>query len=132
LIDGWLTGREAARQNQWLKERLVCIAIRRGAAKTTEIGSMAENLLRETWANLDSHELKLLLDKRIGGPGQFDGRDANPNKFYLPLARESCRVVLTFKDKKIIAVEPGPTFDAAEWQKIAAEIENAILVGSPR
>jgi hypothetical protein len=56
---------------------------------------MVENLLRETWANLDSQELKLLLEKRIGG-GQFDGRDTNPNKFYLPEARASCRVELTF------------------------------------
>jgi hypothetical protein len=94
---------------------------------------MAENLLRETWANLDSQELKLLLDKRIiGGTGQFDGRETNPNKFYLPLARSCCRVVLTFQDKKIIAVEPGPAFDAAEWQKIADEIESAILVGPPK
>jgi hypothetical protein len=93
---------------------------------------MAENLLRETWANLDSHELRLLLDKRIGGPGQFDDRHANPNKFYLPLARASCRVALTFRDKKIVAVEPGPAFDAAEWQKIADEIESAILVGAPK
>jgi hypothetical protein len=94
---------------------------------------MAENLLRETWANLDSQELRLLLNKRIhGGSGQFDGRDTNPNKFYLPLARASCRVALTFRDKKIIAVEPGPAFDAAEWQKIADEIESAILVGPPK
>jgi len=93
---------------------------------------VAQNLLRETWTNLDSHELRLLLDTRIGGPGQFDGRETNPNKFYLPVARERCRVVLTFKDKRIIAVEPGPAFDAAEWKKIAEEIENALLVGPPK
>jgi hypothetical protein len=91
------------------------------------------NLLRETWANLDSQELRLLLNKRIvGGSGQFDDREANPNKFYLPLARKSCRVALTLKDKRIIAVEPGPAFDKAEWQRIAEEIENAVLVGSPK
>src|SRR6266568_1601456 len=28
--------------------------------------AMPENLLRETWANLDSHELRLLLAERIG------------------------------------------------------------------
>jgi len=77
---------------------------------------MAENVLRETWANLDSQELKLLLERRIGGPGQFDGRDVNPNKFYLPLARASCRVALTYRNKKIVAVEPGAAFDAAQWQ----------------
>jgi hypothetical protein len=93
---------------------------------------MVENLLRESWANLDSHELRLLLDARIGGPGQYDGRDANPNKLYLPLARASCRVALTFRGKKIVAVEPGPAFDATEWEKIANEIENAILVGPPK
>ncbi len=93
---------------------------------------MAENLLREAWANLDSHELKLLLDKRIGGPGQFEGRDANPSKFYLPLAGASCRVALTFRDKGIVAVEPGPAFDVSEWEKITDEIESTILVGPPK
>jgi hypothetical protein len=93
---------------------------------------MTENLLRETWADLDSQELKLLLEKRIGGPGQFDGRDVNPDRFYLPLARASCRVALTYKNKKIVAVEPGAAFDATEWQRIAHEIENAILVGPPK
>jgi hypothetical protein len=93
---------------------------------------MVENLLRETWANLDSQELKLLLEKRIGGPGQFDGRETNPNKFYLPQARASCRVELTFQDKKIVAVKPGPAFDAAEWQKIVEDIESSILIGLPK
>jgi hypothetical protein len=93
---------------------------------------MAENLLRERWANLDSQELKLLLDKRIGGPGQFDGREINPNKFYLPLARGRCRIALTYRNKKIVAVEPGQAFDASEWQKIAEEIESAILVGQAK
>lgn len=76
----------------------------RDAAETSE---MAKNLLLESWADLDSHELRLLLNQRIGGTGQFDGQDANPNRFYLPLARESCRVALTFRGNKIVAVEPG-------------------------
>ena len=42
---------------------------------------MAENLLRETWANLDSHELRLVLDERIGGPGQHDDRDPTQASF---------------------------------------------------
>jgi hypothetical protein len=87
------------------------------------------NLLRESWKDLDSHELRLLLEKRLGGRGQYDGRAANPNKLYLPLARASCRVALTFRDGQIVAVEPGPAFNPAEWQSIADEIENAILVG---
>jgi len=89
------------------------------------------NLLSETWSNLDSHELRLLLYKRIGGPGQFDSSE---RRLHLPLAGESCRVAITFqqRDKKIIAVKRGPAFDAAKWKKIAEEIENAILAGLPK
>jgi len=90
---------------------------------------MAENLLHNNWTSLDQHELRLLLDKRIGGPGQFDDRHANPNRFYLPLARDACKVALTFRGKEIIAIEAGPAFDQVQWQKISAEIENTILVG---
>src|SRR6266498_4421209 len=67
---------------------------------------MTANLLRKTWTDLDSSELRLLLDACIGGPGQFDGRDENPNKFYLPLARESCRIVLTYAGSRAVAIEP--------------------------
>lgn len=92
---------------------------------------MTSNLLSETWTNLDSFELRLLLDKRIGGPGQYDGLPNNPNKLYLPLAGSSCRIGLTFsdKDKKIVAIEPGPAFDAAEWERVSEEIEKSILAG---
>jgi hypothetical protein len=90
---------------------------------------MAEKLLRPTWANLDQHEFRLLLKERLGGLGQYDGKETNPIKIYLPLARDQCKVVLTFKDKKIVAVEPGQAFDSAQWQKICGEIENTILVG---
>jgi hypothetical protein len=94
----------------------------------------SKNLFRDDWkGKLDSQELKLLLDKRItGGMGQFDGRETNPNKFYIPLARGKCRLVLTYKDNKIDSLEPGPAFDAAEWRKLADEIESAILVGPPK
>ena len=93
---------------------------------------MARNLILDSWSKLDSHELRLLLDQRIGGPGQFDGRETNPNKFYLPLAGASCRVVLTFRNNKIAAVEPGQAFDEAEWRSITHEIENAVLGGQPK
>jgi hypothetical protein len=85
---------------------------------------MTDNLLRDRWTDLDSHELRLLLDERIGGPGQYDGRDSNPNMFYLPLAGDSCRIKLTFSDsKQIIAIEPGPAFDAAQWEQVVQDIE---------
>jgi hypothetical protein len=55
---------------------------------------MAANLLRPSWGRLNSHELRILLAQRIGQPGQYDGREANPNRLYLPLAGPHCRVVL--------------------------------------
>ncbi len=90
---------------------------------------MTADLLRETWTNLDWFELRLLLDRRIGGPGQYEGRSNNPNRLYLPLAGSSCRIGLTFRDKKIVAIEPGPAFDAAEWERVSEEIEKSILAG---
>jgi hypothetical protein len=37
--------------------------------------------------------------------------------------------VLTFRGKKIIAIEPGPAFDRVEWDKVSEEIETSILKG---
>jgi len=93
---------------------------------------MTTNLLRPSWRQLDSHELRILLDNRIGGPGQYDGKETNPDRFYLPLAREQCQVVLTYHDRQIISVEPGPAFDAAQWDGIAHEIETLVLMGPIR
>src|SRR6185437_6383985 len=90
---------------------------------------MSENLLNPSWRDLDQNELRLLLEHRIGGPGQFDGRQEHPNVFYLPRAREACRVKLVFKKKVINRIEAGPAFDRAEWEGICDEIENRILVG---
>lgn len=92
--------------------------------------SKTPNLLTKNWANLDSFELRLLLDKHIGGPGQYDDRSDNPNKLYLPLARSSCRIALTFRDKRIANIEPGPAFDAAEWKRVSEAITNSILYGA--
>jgi hypothetical protein len=89
---------------------------------------MAENLLRASWADFDPTEVRLLVDKHIGGPGQFD-RLKNPDKLYLPLAGSSCRIVLTFQSKKIVAIEPGQAFDASEWDRVSTEIESSILAG---
>ena len=85
---------------------------------------MTINLLKSSWADIDSAELRFILLECIGKPGQYDGRDANPNTFYLPLARSSCRIKLAFSDnKQIKAIEPGPAFDPAQWQQIIEEIE---------
>jgi hypothetical protein len=90
---------------------------------------MSRNLLSDKWTDLDSVELKILLDERIGRPGQFNDRDNNPNKYYLPLAGEFCRIALTYKGRSIIAIEPGAAFDAAQWDRISEEIEKSILAG---
>ncbi len=90
---------------------------------------MTENLLRAEWHKFDTHELRLLLDHHVGGPGQFDGRAENPNKFHLPLAGDSCQITLTFRDKKIALIEPGQAFNRAAWSKIAEDIDGSILRG---
>jgi len=90
---------------------------------------VAQNLLSDTWADLDQAELRLLLQERIGRPGQYDG---NPDVLHLPLAREKCRVSLTYKGAKIAAIEPGAAFDRSEWERICAEIEGPILKGPRR
>ena len=92
---------------------------------------MTDNLLRDSWTDLDTFELRLLLDKRTGGPGQYDDRSSNPNKLYLPLAGSSCRIVITFREKenKITAIEPGEEFEVAGWEQVSKEIENSILAG---
>ncbi len=85
---------------------------------------MTTDLLQSGWTDLDSAELRFILLERIGGPGQYDGRDSNPNTFYLPLAGSSCRIKLTFSDsKQIVGIEPGPAFDAAQWEEVVEEIE---------
>ena len=88
---------------------------------------MTDNLLADAWTNLDSTELRLLLRERIPGPGQYDGQSRS--RLYLPLADTSCRLVLTYRDRRIVRVERGPAFDAAEWDRIREEIETSLLVG---
>src|SRR4029450_496951 len=85
---------------------------------------MTTELLRSAWTDFDSAELRFILLERIGKPGQYDGRESNPNTFYLPLAGTSCRIKLTFSEnKEIVAIEPGAAFDATQWQQVAEEIE---------
>jgi hypothetical protein len=88
---------------------------------------MAENLLRDSWADLDQADLRLLLQEQIGRPGQYDGDDED--LIHLPLAREECRVSFTFKGAEIVAIEPGLAFDRQEWDRICAEIEGPIQKG---
>ena len=84
--------------------------------------------LPETWANVDPYELRLLLDEHIGGPGQYDRAMGDP-ALYLPLARSDCRIAITFRAKKIVSIEPGPAFEAAEWQRTSQAIAKSLFGG---
>ena len=85
---------------------------------------MTTGLLESGWTDIDPAELRFILFERIGRPGQYHDRDSNPNAFYLPLAGSSCQIKLTFSDsKQIVAIERGPAFDAAQWQRVVEEIE---------
>ena len=88
----------------------------------------ALNLLPKKWANIDDpHELRILLDKHIGGPGQYDGRSKNPDKFYLPLAGSACRIALTFQGKRIVAIDRGVSFDLADWRRVRQQIDKSLF-----
>ncbi len=93
------------------------------------VTSMTTNLLRPGWERLDSRELRILLGQRVGEPGQYDRARTGPDKIHLPRARAECCVILTYRDRHIVSVEPGEAFDAAEWDRIAEEIETTVLTG---
>jgi hypothetical protein len=86
---------------------------------------MANNLLKTSWSSIDPGELRFILYERIGKPGQYLDRARTPGAFYLPLADSTCRIKLTNSDKKqLVAIEPGPAFDAAQWDRVVEEIES--------
>ena len=91
---------------------------------------LPQNLISQTWADLDSDELRVLLRERFGHSlGQYDGDDG---KLYLPGAGAQSRIALTFDGNEIVVLEPGQAFDDAEWRQVSQEIERSILVGTPQ
>jgi hypothetical protein len=72
------------------------------------------NLLADLPKELDAHELRQLLDIRVGGPGQQDDQQ----RLYLPLAGPTCRIIVGFKDTNIASIKPGPAFEASQWQRL--------------
>jgi hypothetical protein len=88
----------------------------------------AINLLDELPKELDLQELRLFLDLRIGGPGQYDG--VFTNKLYIPLGLASCRIIVVYKGSRIVALQPGPAFDKDQWSALVAEI-SASVEGAP-
>lgn len=90
---------------------------------------MTKNLLKENWRLFDQHELRLALGEYIGGPGQFQDREKNPNKFSLPQSGAECKIILTLNSGKITSIEQGPAFERVEWDSIVEKIECAISTG---
>ncbi len=83
------------------------------------------NLLKSSWSNVDPAEIRFILSECIGKPGQYRDRANNPGEFYLPLADSTCRVKLSFSEKKqLVAIEPGPAFDPVQWDKVVHEIDS--------
>ena len=85
---------------------------------------MPHNLLNDLRPGIETAELMTVLYNRIGQPGQYDDRLANPHKFFLPLAGSSCEIELTYssKSKRVIAIEPGPAFNASCWDKVTKDL----------
>jgi hypothetical protein len=100
--------------------------------RASKDGQFMTNLLHSSWAQLDRHELRTLLDECIGGPGQYDGQKENPDRFYLPLAGSECRIILDYRNREIVSMEPGPAFDARQWDDIAAEIDRLVNPSSQK
>jgi hypothetical protein len=97
---------------------------------TVKRKQLPQNLLSETWVDLDSDELRLLLRERFNhSSGQYDGTDG---KLYLPVAGAQSRIALSYDGTEIVAVEPGQAFDAAEWQRISQGVEDSILAGTSK
>ena len=87
--------------------------------------SMANNLLKPGWGNLDADELLLFLRGQLEAFGQFEEND--DNTVYLPGGRASCEIAVTVKAPKVVRIRPGAAFDSAKWDKIAAEIDNTLI-----
>jgi hypothetical protein len=90
-------------------------------------GKTTRNLLKEDWKKLDSAELRLLLRKHIPGGGQYDSPTKTLDKLYLPVAGESCRIVLDYRHNKIEAITPGDAFNGSQWKEISSDIDKSVV-----
>ena len=85
------------------------------------------NLMPAPWANLDTRELRLLMDEVFGGPGQYDG--IHKTRLHIPLAGDDAQVVLHFKSSRIARITAGPAFDANRWAGFANEVQTGLIDG---
>ena len=88
---------------------------------------MSLNLLRDSWKDIDSRELRLLLSEYYEGPGQYLDPSERPNELHLPRADSSARVVITFRKGRINTIERGEAFDSDEWDLVEKGIGQSIV-----
>jgi hypothetical protein len=135
--DGEHTPERLRRANQTLRAAIeMLVSPVRAAAPVHPVApapaprhAARENLFKPEWSALESDDLRVLLENRIGGPGQSSG-EPDDHRLYLPLAGAACRLALGFKGTAISAIEPGPAFDAKRWSEISATID-ALLDTKP-
>lgn len=82
------------------------------------------NLLKPEWAEIDSADLRLLLESRIGSPGQYTG-ESGDHRLFLPLFG-TCRVILQFDGNRVSSIERGKKFDKDEWATVSADIDGLL------
>jgi hypothetical protein len=87
--------------------------------------SEATNLLRQEWDEIDSSDLRLILESRVGGPGQYDGDQTEKSALYIPLYG-TCKLILRFKENRVSNIERGAHFDETEWNAVSAELDALI------
>ena len=90
------------------------------------------NLFLKTWENLDSNELRLLFNEKIGGAGQVNGGITEGAPFYLPMADDTCQIILKFKEKKIHSITQGKAFDGKIWSEISKQIDDLVNGGQSK
>src|SRR5277367_982918 len=88
----------------------------------------SKNLLKPEWSEIDSADLRLLLESRIGSPGQYTG-DPGDDRLFLPLVG-NCRVILKFEGNRVSLIEPGKDFNEREWARVSADLD-ALGVARP-
>ena len=90
------------------------------------------DLFLKTWENLDSNELRLLFNEKIGGTGQVNGGINENAPFYLPMADDTCQIILKFKKKKINSISPGKSFNEKSWVEISQLIDGLVNGGQSK
>ncbi len=87
---------------------------------------MQGELLRPAWKEIDPTELRLVLGDHYGPTGQFDG---DRDTLHLPLARENCKIRVTYKDHAIVSLRSGQLLTDVEWSELANEIDTLLAPG---